>query len=223
MKTDLSYTHIVSLTEKMSSKYIPPAARNAAASAAGGAPPSEKPRYQPRRRDFKPQWEAEKEAAEHKKREDEEKNIQNTEDNFPSLGSSIRNTRTWASSGKSFADLAKDWDSHRQKEDELKALEKKRIEEYESRKRREYTTTLPQFNNIGRYVEPEDEEEDVQKPTPKEDNDGWILVDRKKVRKQKEVDVDDDNMSSSSSEKEDTVWNNDQPEEHETCWDEKRY
>ena len=219
MKTDLIIENLIdSTTSKMSSTYVPPHLRN------GNKPAErEKPRYNNnRRRDFKPQWEAEKEAAEQKKREEDEKNLQNTEDNFPSLSSTVRNTRVWASTGKSFAQLASEWEVKQKKDEEQDALEKRRIEEYESRRRTYYNTPLPQFNNVGRYVEPEDENEETQQSPQKEDNDGWTLVDRKKVRKQKEIDLDD-GESSSSSEPDDTVWNNDQPEEYETCWDDKRH
>lgn len=197
----------------MSSSYVPPHLRN-------GSPRDAKPKYTERRRDFKPQWEAEKEAAEQKKRAEEARNVENTYDNFPTLSSTLQNTRTWASSGKSFAQLASEWDVQKKKDDEAAAMEKRRIEEYETRRRSDYIhPTLPQFNNIGRHIEPEDT--DTEQPE-QESQDGWTFVDRRKAKKV--VQVEDDKSSDSNSEKnDDTVWNSEQPEEHETCWDDKKY
>ena len=197
----------------MSSSYVPPHLRN-------GTPRDTKPRYTERRRDFKPQWEAEKEAVEQKKRAEEARNVEDTHENLPTLSSTIQNTRTWASSGKSFAQLASEWDVQKKKDDEKAAMEKRRIEEYETRRRSDYIhPTLPQFNNVGRYIEPEDA--DTTQPEP-ESQDDWTLVDRRKAKKV--VQVEDDKSSDGNPEKNDeTVWNSEQPEEHETCWDDKKY
>jgi len=64
------------------------------------------------------------------------------------------------------------------------------------------------------------EEEDV--PIPTTDNDGWQVVERKIRVKRDKVQDALDNDDGNVDEEDDTAWN-DQPEEHETYWDDRRH
>lgn len=166
----------------------------------------------------------ERAAAEERAREEElQKNLANTEENFPSLGGGIAKPRsTWG--GKKFTELASEWkkdDDDRKIMEEIQATDDK--DEF----------VMPKFNPTHRFVEPEYEKEECQ-PAEKEteNEDEWTTVDRtsKKAaqlaRKQKRLEEkmkrmdDGEEHESEKSEEEDTCWN-DGPAAHETCWDER--
>ncbi len=119
---------------------------------------------------------------------------------------------------KTFAQLAKEWDEKMK----LDELEKKQIEKEEEDHRmyRRVNMPLPHFHNVHRFVEPEDDEfppeEEAPKPEPTGE-DEWITVDRK-VRRKKTM---EERLARPPTPEENTVWNNDAPEEHETCWNDR--
>ena len=196
--------------------YVPPHMRNRQEQ------PAPSPPRAPRRVYEKPRWKAEKERTDkdaEEKRKAVESSLVRTEENFPALGSAVPPPKEWTGARK-FNELAADWKQHDEETKEQEELEKQR------KNRNNSTFILPHFRNIHRYTEPEDQgyEEDVE--TFKEDNDEWNVVDRKKVRKPKitrEITEEEYQAEAEAAEKEDdTVWGN-VPEEHETCWDERRY
>jgi hypothetical protein len=89
---------------------------------------------------------------------------------------------------------------------------------------------LPRFRNVRRFAEPEDEYYDEAEHNPEEkvdkeeeeEGEEWTLVDNFKYRKPKpELDFSDDELGNYGEPNEDgTVWG--APEEHETCWDDRR-
>lgn len=197
-----------------SNKYIPPNKRNTDTSAAA-------PVQQNRRPYRKPQWEIAEEQRTAKEQlrlsaeEEKRKNVELTEDNFPTLGPSSNRKTVWGGA-KSFAALAVEWDEKSKMEE--KPEEK---EEPVNMFRRRNAIPLPQFHNVHRFVEPEDdnEEEQPSKPTPVED-DGWVTVDRRKYRRQKTI---EEKLARppTPDQNDNSVWNDQAPEERETCWDER--
>ncbi len=140
------------------------------------------------------------------------------EEEFPSLVETTQTKVFGQTDGKSFATLvttwAKDADDQRiqdiaKKEDEktLEIIRKRRM------------APLPQFHNVRRFVEAEDEEEEEEKPKAPIDPDeqGWIeVITKKKYRKPKTF---EERMNRSNSPDEsnndETVWNG---EDSETYW-----
>lgn len=186
------------------SKYIPPALRNKQPEPVMDKPQERIPERIPERRRNrnyqKPQWEIQEEEdkkkAEEKKRA-EERGLEKTEENFPSLGGSAPRVNTWGG-GRKFTELAAEWKEEADKKVEVKEEEEKFV--------------LPKFRNVHRFVEPED---DRPPPPPeiKDDNDGWTTVERKIVKKKefKSMFDEDGNLI-----EDDTVWGGE--EEEETCW-----
>lgn len=185
-----------------SGKYVPPAFRN-----------KQQDNRRPRR-DWKPQWEVDRDNELARIESEKLKSVEKNDTNFPSLGST--NVRTNGNWNRSFAVLATEWNQKEDEEKKKQANEKSQTEQYGSSKT---IFNLPLFQNVKRFVEPEEElDDEVEKPVPVDD---WVTVERKKFRKTKSS-IDDDRSSTGSQDnKDDTVW--DQPEEHETCWDERRY
>jgi hypothetical protein len=194
--------------------YVPPHIRNKSTSVE--APTERKnPFHRDRRsRDrghHKPQWEIEKEkqaADAADKIKEQERGMEHTEANFPVLGSSVSNFRAW--SGRKFTEMASDWKETDDREKEI--LEEKPADDY--------TFVLPKFRSIRRFAEPEEEaEESHDKPA----DDEWQVVQRKQRKAKRDLTEEemdakfgllDENVT------EDTVWG--VPEEHQTCWDERR-
>jgi hypothetical protein len=168
--------------------------------------------YQNRRRTFyKPS--SEKEPI------DPQKGVENNETNFPTLCSVASKAPTWSTGQKTFSQLASEW-----KTDED---DKKRMEDMEKATGidNDAPFVLPTFNNIQRYVEPEDElpeDESPPAPPPTEDDEvGWTTVRNRKPRIKKELVFKEEDFDRSSQDSRDnTVW--DTREEHETCWDDRR-
>jgi hypothetical protein len=172
----------------------------------------------------KPKWEVEQErkaAQEKDKKEKEEKNLKNcelTESNFPSLGAPTSKVRVWGGE-KSFASMATEWEQQKKKEEEEKQKTK---EEQNSNSYRRHNVPLPQFHNVRRFIDSEDETEEVEqvhKPNPNEDEEGWTVVDRKKIRREKTIEEKFAEKEQHQEENENTVWGDNTPQEHETCWD----
>lgn len=140
-------------------------------------------------------------------RPDEPKLPELTDANFPALGGSSAPAKTWGGTRK-FVELAQEW---KDAKDEEKVLEQMKKSEEESNA----AFTLPQFRNIHRFVEPEDEVEKVARP-----NNEWKVVEtRRRVKKEKV----EENLDEKYPEPvEDTVWN-EATHEHETCWDQHKH
>lgn len=121
---------------------------------------------------------------------------------------------------KSFASLAVEWDEH----SKLAELEKQQ-QEHEKQQdmvfNRKTVMPLPRFHNVRRFVEPEEiEEETEEKPTVSNpDDEGWTTVDRKKYRRQKTIEEKANRPP--TPDQDETVWDGNGLEEHETCWDQR--
>lgn len=181
----------------------------------------------------KPRWEVEKEEAERARREKQARDMEDTEENFPSIGKVTVKAPTWG--GRSFSALATDW----KRDDE----EKK--EEEDRRKQNTHLTEdgvflLPRFTPSNRFVEDNVEvaveETKPNPPVEEDDESGWVTVDhnakkqarklRKERRKEEQIRRMDEGEEPESSETEEeeqdeSCWN-DKPPEHETCWDDRR-
>ena len=219
MKTDCLLNVITTFNKMNPSKYVPPHMRNKASEP---TPPPAPPR--PRYNNRKSQWQLEKEEEEQRKvvqQQELEKKKEFNEDNFPTLGSGATSVKVWGEK-KTFAALAVEWN----KKAEQDAMEQKHREKEEQEAvlfHRRANVPLPRFHNVHRFVEPEDddgelEEENEKSVTPEEE--GWTLVDRAKYRRQKTF--EEKMARPPTPENDDTVWNGDTPNEHETCWDERR-
>jgi hypothetical protein len=237
----LNFIDII-LVFKMS--YVPPHMRNKQVTSEPApanterSNPFHRERRQPRRPYEKPQWQIEKDRADAEAEAELEKKMrgmENTEENFPTLCAPVTKTVTWGGERK-FTDLASEWreDDTRRKEEEEE--EKRRAEDIE-RYRNERNTysnsnfVLPRFRNVRRFEEPEDQERLDENETTKpaeqfgEDETGWTVVERKiKVKREKTFEELEAEYQKDLEEgtNDDTVWAAG-PEEHETCWDERRH
>lgn len=173
-----------------------------------------------RRPYFKPQWEIEKEKNDRlaeEKRKEAERGLENTETNFPVLCAAAPKNTSWVGR-KTFSQLATEW---KETEDE-----KKRREDMEKATGIDADTPfiLPTFQNVHRFVEPEEEqpvEEPKKEPSPEDlEEIGWTIVQNRKPRVKKEIEFKEEDAESSEGSQDDTVWNT--REEHETCWDDRR-
>jgi hypothetical protein len=200
------------------SKYVPPHMRGGASETPAPPQPPSRQRYH-----RKSHWELEKEEQARKQKDAEvesEKKRELTEENFPVLGSTSSSVKVWGGP-KTFAVLATEWDDKRKK-DELEKKQKE-IEEQETTFHKRVTAPLPRFHNVHRFVEPEDDEEDAEHPVQQKidsEEQGWVTVDRKKYRREKTI---EEKLARppTPEENDDTVWNGDAHQEHETCWDER--
>jgi hypothetical protein len=216
MKTDYWF-FLKELVHKMSSsKYVPPQMRNKKETV------EEKPRPSFRRTYQKSQWELEKEETERKQvleQQELEKKREFTDENFPSISSNAPRDSAWGGK-KTFAALAVEWDA-KAKEDEIKQKQQEKEEQVTQFQRRA-NVPLPQFHNIHRFVEPEDEtEQQDESPVKATDpaEEGWVTVDRRKYRRQKTI--EEKLNRPPTPEPGDSVWNGDSREETDaTCWDE---
>lgn len=180
--------------------------------------------YQPphirnkRTNDFKPKWQVEKEREEERKKLAEQQNLLDNDKNFPTLGKGIVKQTTW--NAKSFAVLATEWNEHEESEKTIKEIQKREQDSFDKEMylNVENNFTLPTFQNIHRFVE-EDEEEYEETPAS-----GWQMVDRKKVKPRQQIDDRPSSPDDKQKNTDGTMWDAaDQPEEYETCWDERRY
>jgi hypothetical protein len=172
----------------------------------------------PARRTYeKSQWELQKEQAERQADEKSKTALENTDVNFPVLGRAATTT-TW-NSGRTFSELAADWEN----DDERKKKREEQEKEFGQRSVAAASTTfsLPMFRPVRRFSEQnERSSSEEEKPAPKADDD-WTVVDNTKYRKPKTKRESDDEGVNDQKEEDDTVWAG--PDEHETCWDDRRY
>ena len=202
--------------------YVPPHLRNKQQSTETTMQePVKKERRPPRRTYEKSAWEIQKEQAE---REAEEKRkiarhaLEKTEGNFPTLVNSSSST-TW-NNGRKFSELAANW---WEKEEHDKKKREEVDKEFGSRSVTSPSSTfsLPMFRPTRRFSERDEEyRSEEEKPAPKTDDD-WTVVDNTKYRKPKTKHESDDEGVNEQKKEEDSVWGG--PEEHETCWDDRRY
>lgn len=165
---------------------------------------------------YKAQWEIEEEKQK-QKLEEEQQALANTLENFPTLGNNgSPKTLAWGG-GKKFVELASEW-----KEDEEHNEILKRMEASEESERHRLDFALPKFHNVRRFIEPEDfqEEQDISSLNiPQKDE--WIEV-KKKVHFKKEKTLEEKFPDPEDEHSKDSVWA-DGVEEHETCWEDKKY
>ena len=185
----------------------------------------------------KPQWEVDAEEDEKRKTEEIARKMENTEENFPTLGNTVSKTVKWGGTARGFAELAAEWkaddDARKAVEEEQRAMSgAKRVDE-------SVGMALPRFNPTRRFIEQDEQAPSTNKPTtPVDDDDsGWVTVDsrdkhdsrraRQIARKEAELrrlDEMGDNIPDHSSSDEsgeeggETCWN-DAPQAHETCWE----
>lgn len=147
------------------------------------------------------------------------KGVENNETNFPALSPGVFKAPSWSTGRKTFSQLASDWKSNEDEKKRLDDMEKATGIDTEA------PFVLPTFNNVQRYVEPEDEpEKDESPPAPPPTDDeeiGWTVVqNRKPYVKKEKVFKEEDFEKSSQDSRDNTVWET--REEHETCWDDRR-
>lgn len=202
----------------MSNKYVPPSLRNKNPVAEVTQPEPEKKQKSYRKRNTysKPQWEVEKDAAEkaeREKKESEEKAaLENTEENFPSLSRAAPKTNSWGG-GRKFSELAVEWKTKAEEETLTKNVSEKDTSAD--------GLVLPKFNNVHRFHEPEQEKEVPLQET--NDDTEWKTVRRKVYIPKKKTIEEEIKEEEEKPESDDTVWATEEKEEHETCWDERRY
>jgi hypothetical protein len=176
-------------------------------------------------KDFKPEWERKKEEEE-KKKQDAIAEALNP-NNFPTLGMSVAKTNGW--SGKKFSELASEWNEKTELEKTIENGKSKTgslIEDtYQCA-----PISLPKFNNIGRFIEPDDDTYTESESPPnveereqmKSEEDNWVTVTRKVRTKKSVLTMSDEELQqrdpSEEEFTEDTVW--DQKETHELYWNE---
>lgn len=133
--------------------------------------------------------------------EPEEEPEKKVEDDFPSLVVTPLKPKQWEGKRK-FSELAV--------QAELRAKKEKYREEIEkSMQQTNYNSYLPKFNNVGRFVEPEDEPyRRVEKENV--DEDGWTTVKNSKARKTKNI---EEVANRPPTPEEKTEWNEDLPED----------
>ena len=165
------------------------------------------------RKHYTNKWDEEKAQLEEKKRNaelEQQRSLEKNDTNFPALGggSAASSRPSWG--GKSFASLASSW---------------KEAEDYEKDKSFSEESghtdfVLPTFKLRSNFVEEAPQELPPEKPVVKEEEE-WIEVRKKQyVKKEKTL---EEKYPDPDGDEQDTVWNPDQPAEHETCWDERKY
>lgn len=124
-----------------------------------------------------------------------------------------------STNGKTFASLASSWGKDAEEQKLQEAVKKQENEALEMIRRRRIAP-LPQFHNIRRFVEPEDEEQVEEKPKAPVDPDeeGWTEVKpKKKLRRPKTF---EERMARPSTpdqnEPDETVWNT--ADDDDTYW-----
>jgi hypothetical protein len=172
-----------------------------------------------RRRNYqyeKPAWELERERVEKERQEAQNRNMQQTEENFPVLGRTVTKPLAWT--GRKFNELATEWKEIEDKEKAIKEQEDAPVVD------RDDDFVLPVFRPSRFYVEEEETPAPVEEITnADEENDGWVTVDRslKKMMRtsRKEARINDrlrrlDDGEELDDEAEDDTENN----QDETCW-----
>lgn len=112
--------------------------------------------------------------------EPEEEPEKKLEDEFPSLVSTnVLKTKKWEGT-KKFSDLAVQCEIRNKEQQYHQEIEK-------SMQKYNYNNYLPKFENVGRFIEPEDDYEQENKENYIREDDGWTTVKNVKARKVKNI------------------------------------
>lgn len=114
--------------------------------------------------------------------EPEVKPEQKYEDVFPSLVTNTVKPKQWEGKRK-FSELAIQCEL-RSKEEKLREEIEKSMQNYSNNT---YNNYLPKFDNVGRFVEPEDEEYVDETSNKENEEEGWTTVKHRKDRKIKSI------------------------------------
>jgi hypothetical protein len=151
---------------------------------------------------------------------EEEKKVPVYEEEFPLLVANPTPVHVW-SGNKSFVQMVGEF-----KEKHELETQKQQTEKLDQIKFQRVQQHLPYISNVHNFIEPEDDNY-VPQPEPKrqkmEDDDGWVTVDHRKYRKQKSIEEIANRPPTPPEQNEDSVWNTEELEEHETCWEDKRH
>jgi hypothetical protein len=131
-------------------------------------------------------------------------------DEFPSLGNVRSSTVVWG--GKKFSQVASELEEKRLEEERQKMVQEN--EEKKTVMINRFHAPLPRFNNVGHFVEPEEDEAPKAEEAP---SDGWTLV-YKKPRREKTL---EEKLNRPPTPEESTVWQPDDGELNENCWEER--
>lgn len=149
------------------------------------------------------------------------RNIEKTEDNFPStlLGTGFAPVSSWGG-GKSFASLASEWEEEAKKQEIMHRIQEKEQDRT--------NFVIPKFHNIRKFTDEEEPPNTIVEELPKEDPDGWTRIVPKKEKmakkmEQKQNQTIEEKYADEDDKKDNSVWNDEGPQEYETCWDDKRY
>jgi len=176
-----------------------------------------RPQRQPKRPQQKPRWQIEeemKQAEEEEKRKQAERGLERTEENFPALGNAGAKPVTW--SGRKFTEMAAEWKEETDREKEARELEEKRTDDSEF--------VLPRFRNMRRFAEPEERLDEIVEEKPVDEEGEWETVNRKVRKEKRELtfeELEEKYGGECDAAEDGTVWGG--TEEHQTCWDERKY
>ena len=121
---------------------------------------------------------------------------------FPALVTTTNVVQKNWNGKKKFSDMAVQFSKRSEEQKNREEIEKN-VNEYH------YNNNLPQFHNIGKFIEPEDDEFNQVKDTPYEE-DGWINVKNSKIRKVKNM---EEIANRPPTPEEKTMWNDDEDED----------
>ena len=171
-----------------------------------------------RRNYEKPQWEVEKERLEQEKAEKDARNMEQTEENFPSLVTTRPTMTTW--SGRKFSELASEWKADA---DERKVLQDSNKTSGGSTSHATDGFVMPTFKLSHHYVESEETAVSNDEHIVKKEEDEWVTVDHgakhraRLIRKQQRFEEKMRRMDAGEeSESEPDDINDDQVDD--SCW-----
>lgn len=175
-----------------------------------------------RRRNYqyeKPAWEVEKERAEKERQEAQERALQRTEENFPSLGGAVAKPVSWG--GRKFTELVTEW---KEKEEHEKAVK----EGDAPPERTSDIFVMPVFRPSRFYAEQEDDTPVPDEYVPCEplkvdsEDDGWVTVDnsaKKQARlARKQARIEEKLRRLDEGEEPEPEEGEEDEEQDDTCW-----
>jgi hypothetical protein len=171
---------------------------------------------------WREQQEREKNEEQQRLEEIRLKNIEKTEENFPStlMGTGYNPVSSWGGSGKSFASLASEWEEENKRKEMIQRIQEKEEDRT--------NFVIPKFHNIRKFTDEEQLPHTIVEELPQEDPDGWTRVvplKEKMAKKleQKQNQTIEEKYADEDDKKDNSVWNDEGPQEYETCWDDKKY
>ena len=165
----------------------------------------------------KPQWEVEKERLEQEKLERDARNMENTTENFPTLGKAVSRSVAWG--GRKFTELASEWKA----EDDDRKIIAESIKTPEDATPSVEGFVMPKFNLNKHYAEEEEEKTAPADDQTTQKEDEWTKVDHgakaraRLIRKQQRLDEKMrrmDDGEESESEHDDA----DGEQQDDSCW-----